>query len=280
MKKIIITALLAAFCFSAVKAGPYEFGVSLFEEGDYYRAIGEFKRYIFENPKGTKVFDAGYKAALSYYYAGRFDEAAAAFEKMAISTSGIQAQLCRLQAARAFQDKKDYRYSGAVFRQAAAEEGGLLGDEAVYLLAWNHFYEQNFEEGEKLMESLKGGKLKEAAEEALKASAERSGMEQKSGLLAGLLGAVLPGAGHLYCGKVVEGLSTMLITSLLAYNVYEGYRLGDEPKIWLYGIPAVTFYGSSIYGAVNAADRFNEAAGRSFTERLTAVKIDVLDISF
>lgn len=281
MKKVLLAFIIACLSSAAAFCGPYEFGISLFEEGDYYRAIGEFKRYVFENPKGARVFEARYREALSYLYAGKNSEAAGLFEKLARSEKGLKSEICALQAVRAYQEKKDYKFAGNTLRQLVSEQGArLLKDETVYMLGWNAFLEKDFTLAEESFKKLKGGRLEGAAQDALAALAERDKVEQKSGLVAGILGAVLPGAGHFYCGKIVEGFSSLLITGLLAYNTYEGIRNNDQPKIWLYGIPAVTFYGSSVYGAVNAAARFNEAAMNSYLGGAAAARAEVLEINF
>ena len=280
MKKItfLFAFVLAA---AAAFAGPYEFGLSLFDEGDYYRAIGEFKRYVFENPKGARVFDARYRAALSYLYAGKSAEAAEHFEKLAYSETGFKSEICILQTARAYQQKKDYKYAGSLLKQfITSKENPDLKEEAVYMLAWNSFLSGDFAASEDAFGTLKSGKLKDAAKQAIDAVSARHGIEQKSPLLAGLLGAIVPGAGHFYCGKIVEGFSSLLITGLLAYNTYEGISSNDHSKAWLYGIPAVTFYGSSVYGAVNAAGRFNDAAAAAFIDSASAAWVEVLEINF
>ena len=77
-----MTVLFAAFFSFAHAEGLklYKFAESLFNGGDFYRAIGEYKRYIFYNPSGSLAGEAAFKIGLSYLGAEKWDSAIKAFE--------------------------------------------------------------------------------------------------------------------------------------------------------------------------------------------------------
>ena len=60
-------------------ARQFSFAEALLAEGDYYRAITEFKRFVFFFPKDVLVEKSTFRIAESYYQAKRWSEAVDAF---------------------------------------------------------------------------------------------------------------------------------------------------------------------------------------------------------
>ncbi len=70
MKKtfLIIAFIMAAPFLKAEDLKLFKFAESLFDSGDYYRAIGEYKRYMFYNSSGSLAGEAAFKIGLSDPY--------------------------------------------------------------------------------------------------------------------------------------------------------------------------------------------------------------------
>src|SRR5512132_997919 len=66
----------------------YAFAESLLAEGDYYRAIGEDKRYLFLAPDGGEADSARMAIGLAYLRGGQSDAAAAHYAQVAKLVEG------------------------------------------------------------------------------------------------------------------------------------------------------------------------------------------------
>jgi hypothetical protein len=88
---------------------------------------------------------------------------------------------------------------------------------------------------------------------------ERLRTRKKSPLLAGLISALLPGAGKIYAGKPHEAFHTFLPVAVNGLQAAEGYyylRL-KSPHFYFFGSLAALFYTSNIAGSVRASKRKN-----------------------
>ena len=83
---------------------------------------------------------------------------------------------------------------------------------------------------------------------------------KKSGFLAGLMSAVIPGTGKIYAGKPHEALNSFLPVAFNAVQAGEGYyyKKFNSPHFYVFAGIGSVFYASNILGSVRAAKRKNE----------------------
>lgn len=76
-------------------------------------------------------------------------------------------------------------------------------------------------------------------------------VKSKSPLLAGVLSAVIPGAGKVYAGKWKQGLAYFGIMTALGLQWYESYKKRgiDSPYFYFYGSAFTLFYIGNIWGS-------------------------------
>ncbi len=60
----------------------FQFAEQYFEKGEYYRAIGEYERFIYFFPDSDKVKLARYRIGLSFLKGERYQEAIQAFDAL------------------------------------------------------------------------------------------------------------------------------------------------------------------------------------------------------
>ncbi len=75
---------------------------------------------------------------------------------------------------------------------------------------------------------------------------------KKSPLLAGIMSSIVPGSGKIYAGKVGVGIGTMLTTTVLGLQTWEGYRKdgAESARFIIFGSLLSMFYISNIWGSV------------------------------
>ncbi len=92
--------------------------------------------------------------------------------------------------------------------------------------------------------------------------------EKKSELTAGLLSAVIPGAGKIYTGKTGDGITTFLITGLMTFLTVDNFSRNHSFRGYVFGVSTILFYGGSIYGSAASAQLMNEENERSARNQL------------
>jgi len=245
----------------------FAFAEALLEEGDHYRAIGEFKRSLFLDPRGIHADPARMAIGLAYLRGGQAEAAAQHYRQAADQVSDAVRPDALLQAA----------YSHYVGSQPVLAYEGLnnwLGkwerqappasaSRARYLLAWTElelgrdteaaaqFAKLQFAEQPRLLEAVRGFKA----------------LPQKSPLLAGVL-SIIPGAGHLYIEQPLIGLTALLWNGLFAYALYEAISQRQVGIAITLGLFETMWYSGAIFGAVNGAMKFNRDARRNAMEDL------------
>lgn len=77
-------------------------------------------------------------------------------------------------------------------------------------------------------------------------------IKKKSGLKAGLLSALVPGAGRIYVEKPGQGIYQLIIATLLGLQTWEGYNKDGvrSARFIIYGTLFSSFYIGNIWGSV------------------------------
>jgi TM2 domain-containing membrane protein YozV len=86
---------------------------------------------------------------------------------------------------------------------------------------------------------------------------------RKSRLLAGTLSTVIPGSGQMYAGRYRDGLVAFTVSSLFIAGTVVALNDENYPLAAIAGIVGLPFYVGNIYGAANAADKYNLSLARS-----------------
>ncbi|MFH0810137.1 MAG: hypothetical protein V2A77_06670 [Pseudomonadota bacterium] len=249
-----------------------QFGLAerLLSEADYFRAISEFKRYLFFFPHGDKALDARFGIADALLGAGRHAEAEAAFGELraaALPTPWRQRAL--------------YGEALALLRMGSRSQGRRLLEEllancpepeyrdAVELQIVTSLAEEGeYREAER---KLLGFGLPESVLGPRLAAVRQAAQEARSPALAGGLSAMLPGAGQLYCGRPKDAVLAVLVNGLFIWAVAEAGQRGNWPLTAGLGLTELVWYGGTVYGAVNCAFKQQRETAQRLREHLLQV---------
>jgi hypothetical protein len=94
--------------------------------------------------------------------------------------------------------------------------------------------------------------LKEEAEQMMNIS--RNWIQYgKSPLVAGVLSAIIPGAGKVYAHRPAQGLNSLILVSGFVFSAWEGYRNKgyNSPQFYLFSGLGAVFYIGNIWGSVS-----------------------------
>ena len=247
------------------------FADGLFDEGDFFRAITEYKRLISFYPEAQSLCEhARFRIAMSYQGARRYEEAIAAFNRFLELYPG-SARASDARFHRGIAEKELHRFTDALssFQEIIDSDFGAYRHKALY---------------ERALIFVNRGEWGRARESFLaippsstlypSSSVFSQGLEHvddiphKSPALAGTLAALVPGAGHLYTERPRDALVAFLLNGAFILAAVE---LFDDDQYIAGGV--VTFfelgwYSGNIYSAVSSAHKYNRRSQNDFIRGL------------
>lgn len=251
---------------------PLGFADHLLDTGDNYRAIGEYKRYLFEHTDGDRRDEAEFKIGLAYLRGERYAEAALFFDVLAQKAQLPAHRLrCLFEEADARYLEGDYAVAGGDFGLLAAEAQtpDPLRARAQYLAGWAALLAHRADLareafGRASADPIFGLK----ARGVIPQLSDEASLPHRSPALAGLLSAVVPGAGYIYLGQ------PSIAAAAFAWNGLFGAGVYDAASHHLWGVTAVLavfeamWYGGAIFGSVSGAQKFNRDAWLNYVDAL------------
>jgi len=247
-----------------------QFAEQYFQRGEYYRAIGEYERFIYFFPTSPKVEFARYMIGLSFLRGEQYEQAIQTFQalideyqttdyafKSYLSTGKAYVMLGRYDAALTTLNN--------LVTIAPDQE---IRDKAYYQKGWVYLEMGLWHKARESFDKISPQNRKRF--DINKVSHEidtKTPLKKKSPTVAGVL-AIIPGAGHLYCNRKRDALISFLLNGAMIYAAYEAF---DHDLDALGGIIIffeLGFYGGNIYSAVSSAHKYNRDAKNRFIRYL------------
>jgi len=249
-------------------------GDAFMAEGEYYRAVTEYKKYLILFPEGRQSDRALFKTGMAYYLGLEYDSAIQNFALVhtrfpdsplatqAAYHEGIcSARLNRLDKAVAAFDKTiatgtaDDLASRARLGRALVmfEQGDLIGTRTDL----NRFIDE-----------FPADSRSVKVRSALSLLPQDNELPRKSPLLAGILSAIVPGSGHMYAGHYGDGITALLLNGLFIAGTTVAIQQENYAVAGVVGVIGLPFYIGNIYGAANAATKWNLGVRKGLREKL------------
>lgn len=260
------------------------FADSLADEGDYYRAITEYKRVLFYFPDYQKQNWVKFQIGRMYYEGGRYSAA----KEYLIPLTADDDLLLRYYSLNwlslTYFENAEYVNSSRLFRELASDaKDSEVNDDYMLYAAVSEMRDKRFYKANEIFSSLKREGQKEDvlkfvkdAEELSLQAAERG---KKNRFLATSLGIIFPGSGHLYLHQWDNFSVILTVVGLTGYLAVDGYLRGNATQGILFSTFASGFYAGSIYSAYSETKKYNQRLG---DEEIKSVnkKFDQLTIGF
>jgi len=242
------------------------FAESLFAEGDYYRAITEYKRALSLSPPAPLAARLRLRIGQSYLDGGRSAAALPYFEALFGDPSfGASA---RLLAARAWLRERRFDSARELLASLLDDPDPVPRGGARYLAGCLALRQGRGDAArEHLLAIPHGHPLADRALGLADAALRLPSLPRKSPGLAGAL-SLVPGLGHLYLGEPGTGLLAFTVNGLFGFAAADSFQGGHIGAGTLLAAVALFLYSGTIYGAVEGAHRFNRDAERNFLDAL------------
>jgi TolA-binding protein len=236
------------------------FAEALFQAGDYFRAITEYKRFLFLYPSDVRAGRVQLQIGLSYQRGQQWEDARKTFEEIAQRhpDPDIRAEAAYRVGETSFEQGR-YAQAIADLRPTAERYPRTsVGEQARYLLGWSYLRTRQWPAAFQTFATIDATSPLFPSSRAL-ADAARVGEElpRKSPALAGFMSAVIPGTGYFYTGRWRDGTVALLLNGAFLAAGLEAVSAGNEAAAGLLLFFEAAWYSGAIYGAVNATQKYN-----------------------
>jgi hypothetical protein len=238
------------------------FADHLFGDGDYYRAISEYRRFLFltkgraeEAPRAAMANGEALLRGEQYDAAGRqLDGVATRTPDLALRRAAL------FGAARAYLDDGRPELAKPRFRLIVEDpdaDRALVGDSR-WLLAWGHFDAGELEKARDLFATIAGTSSPYAkdAQGVVDAIDQKGELDTKDPLLAALF-SIVPGGGHAYLGQWGTALTSLTWNALFIFAAVSAWISGDWGIAVVLTFAELGWYAGSMFGAIAGSFRHN-----------------------
>ncbi|UCG99850.1 MAG: tetratricopeptide repeat protein [Deltaproteobacteria bacterium] len=248
----------------------YQFAEQYFQRAEYYRAIGEYERFIYFFPLSDKVELARYMIGLSYLRGERYKEAIQAFNALIEEYRNTGYALkSYLGISKAYVELKRYDVALSILNNlitiAPDQE---IRDKAYYKKGWVYLEMGLWEKARESFEEISPqNRERYNIKQILTELKEKRPLTRKNPTVAGLL-AIIPGAGHLYSERKRDALISFLLNGAMIYAAYEAFDHDLDALGGIITLFELGFYSGNIYGAVSSAHKYNRDEKNRFLNYL------------
>lgn len=273
-KKLLLIVCLFLFINNLYSKNIFNFAFHLYENNDYYRAISEFNRFLFYYPNSKKRNEAYLYIVKSYYNAQQYNQAVSEVNNL---IKNIKKKFYKenmdLILAKSYLYLEQFSFASKIFN--SLKENGLskqIKQKSDYGLIWLQIFKNDWEKADEKL----GYFIKTYPESSLKEEAFLLKDDIKQGInffplsptWAGIMSAVLPGSGQIYCKRIGDGLVAFTFISLLSYGVYYYHKNGPDEMFYGFAVLDFIFYLGNIYTAFGSAHKYNRNFNQQLRNRL------------
>jgi tetratricopeptide (TPR) repeat protein len=248
----------------------FQFAEHYFQKAEYYRAIGEYERFIYFFPDSDKVELARYRIGLSFLKGERYQEAIQAFDALIEEYQNTGYALkSYIRASEAYVLLKSYDMALTGLRNLiTVAPDQEVRDEAYYKEGWVYLEMGMWENARGCFEKISPQNRERYNLEQLSIELKKkTPIKRKNPYTAGLL-AIIPGAGHLYCERKRDAFVSFLLNGVMIYAAYEAFDNDLDALGGIIALFELGFYSGNIYSAVSSAHKYNRDGKNRFLKYL------------
>ena len=249
-------------------------GDTFMEEGEYYRAITEYKKLLILFPDSDRADYALFRIGMAYYQGEEYEQSVRSFSSLSgkypesaylSESSYFQGlgywKLKQFENARTAFDTLAETYPQSEFAPPALVAASLVSLEEGNIPV-------STQRLERLIDRYPDHPVSAHGREAIPLLDQYEKLPQKSKTLAGVLSAILPGSGYIYAGRYGDGITAFLINALWIAGVVTGISAEYYAVAGIVAGVGVPFYLGNIYGSANAVQKWNLNLKRDVRNRV------------
>ena len=253
------------------------FADKYFSEGEYYRAISEYERFLYFFPHEKRAALAAFRIGQAYFLGEGYTEAQNAFavveKEYPQSPLAEEASLLICQCHVKIQDYEEARNCLSHVVQNSGP--GDLAEKARYDAGWVYIQESKFGMASDTFKGMNPSVWDKYEIPILTSELDKAAnLKHKEPGVAGAL-AIIPGLGHVYTNRYQDAAIAFLLNAGLILAAYESFDNEQEALGSVIGVVGFGFYAGNIYSAVSSAHKYNRRQQAAFIKNLEQYKVRV-----
>lgn len=248
-------------------------GDAFMEEGEYYRAITEYKKLLILFPDSERADYALFKIGMAYFKGEEYEPCIRSFSSLRAKYKESEHlaearyfeglgfwKLKELKPARKTFDDLANAYPHSPYAPLSLMAASLVSLDEENIPASRSRLEQ-------LISRYPDDQAAGNAKQAIPLIGQYRNLPQKSEVLAAIFSAVVPGSGYIYAGHYGDGITAFLINGLWIAGAVTGIQAEYYAVAGVLAGVGLPFYLGNIYGSANAAKKWNLKVKRDLLDR-------------
>jgi outer membrane protein assembly factor BamD (BamD/ComL family) len=251
----------------------FAFAQSLFAAGEYYRAIGEFQRFLFFQPHHPLVAEAQLTLGLALFCGERWVPAFEVFRRVGrTAPDGAMRAEAAVWMAETHAHGGDQAEAIRLFQELIRQyPQSPFAQRAAYLIGWGYVQQRRWPEAHEAFAQVEATSPYDASAERLaSALAVPPELPHRSPTVARILSTVIPGTGQIYTGQTLDGLIGLGVHGALIAGTIASVGAGLEGAAGISAFFTWGFYRTQMSNAATLATDFNAQAEQRFIGQLAA----------
>jgi TolA-binding protein len=247
------------------------FAEQLMREGEYFRAITEYRRFLFYYPEDPRRAMVHFSIGLAFYRGESYVEALRTFQEVTQqypnTAYGKQAWLWQGES---LIKQGQYTTAEGIFKAITEQfPSDRIGQQARYQRAWALLYQRRWRNAATQFQQVApDSDLYQSAQLLAQEALVGERLPTKSPVLAGMFSGLFPGGGQLYNGRLGDALLAFFLNSLFIIGAIEAIH-SDAPAIaGVLSFFEAGWYAGNVYGAINGAHKYNRHTTETFLANL------------
>jgi TolA-binding protein len=247
------------------------FAEQLMREGEYFRAITEYRRFLFYYPDDPRRPMVHFSIGLAFYRGASYEEALQTFQEVTQqypnTAYGNQAWLWQGES---LIKQGQYTIAEGIYKAVTEQfPYDRLGQQARYQRGWTLLYQRQWRNAAiQFQQVAPDSDLYQSAQLLAQEALVGERLPTKSPVLAGIFSGLLPGSGQLYNRRLGDALLAFFLNSLFIVGAIEAIHSGAPAIAGILSFFEVGWYAGNVYGAINGAHKYNRHITETFLGNL------------
>jgi outer membrane protein assembly factor BamD (BamD/ComL family)/TM2 domain-containing membrane protein YozV len=246
-------------------------------QGEYYRAVTEYKKFLILFPGSPNGDYALFNMGMAYFRGEEYKHAVDVFasvgQKYGKSNSaagaGYYEGLSYVKLNTPNMAGKAFDRVVALYPSSGYAPTAIIGKSLLL------FDEQDITGSRNVLEqflaSYPNNTRVENVREAISLLDQMGELPRKSPFLAGAMSAVIPGSGQIYSGHYGDGITAFILNGLFIAGTVVAIEQENCAVAGIVGVIGLPFYAGNIYGAANAATKWNLGVRRDLRGKIAVI---------
>ena len=243
----------------------------LFDNGEYYRALTEYHRMLYNSQNVNENLFLLKKIGLCYYFGKDWSGYIDFIQKYrnVLSQDRFIINELDIYWAKVYYHLKEFTKSIKTLEWCTIDSTNNIYNEYLFMLGLSYSHIFHWEASNKYFSKISSTSSRYMHSNTFsKKVLEGGGLPECKPWLAGSLSTFVPGLGYLYSHRYGTALSSFVINGLLIWSTIESFSNDNYALSTSISLFAIGWYLGNIKGSINAANKYNQTVRTEFINNI------------